>query len=179
MNEFSEARGPEVTREPPHADPVAGELVTETFDYDGGRQVTVYAGVQSYPRPVRLTGVPIHGSGMSTTARKRAVRKCEGWYGLYMDLDATKSILEELRELVDQLDRPPALGPLQVTIMAPLEAIDTEMARRYEELGLDRLVLTPRDEDVSGVPSGARRTSVLESIERAAVVLSPWLDPAS
>ncbi len=25
-----------------HADPIAGELVTETFDYDGGRQVTVY-----------------------------------------------------------------------------------------------------------------------------------------
>ena len=28
--------------EPPYADPMAGELVTETFDYDGGRQVTVY-----------------------------------------------------------------------------------------------------------------------------------------
>jgi len=28
--------------EPPHAGPIAGELVTETFDYDGGRQVTVY-----------------------------------------------------------------------------------------------------------------------------------------
>ena len=26
----------------PPADPVAGEFVTETFDYDGGRQVTVY-----------------------------------------------------------------------------------------------------------------------------------------
>jgi enterochelin esterase-like enzyme len=30
------------TPEPARADPVAGELVTETFDYDGGRQVTVY-----------------------------------------------------------------------------------------------------------------------------------------
>jgi len=28
--------------EPAHADPIAGELVTETFQYDGGRQVTVY-----------------------------------------------------------------------------------------------------------------------------------------
>ncbi|MFC8801080.1 alpha/beta hydrolase [Promicromonospora sp. NPDC057138] len=28
--------------EPARADPIAGELVTETFDYDGGRQVTVY-----------------------------------------------------------------------------------------------------------------------------------------
>ena len=37
MNEFSEA-----SPEPPRADPIAGEFVTETFDYDNGRQVTVY-----------------------------------------------------------------------------------------------------------------------------------------
>jgi enterochelin esterase-like enzyme len=37
VNEFS--RTPS---EPPWADPIAGEFVTETFDYDGGRQVTVY-----------------------------------------------------------------------------------------------------------------------------------------
>ncbi|WP_369371418.1 alpha/beta hydrolase [Promicromonospora sp. Populi] len=34
--------GDQVTSEPARADPIAGELVTETFDYDGGRQVTVY-----------------------------------------------------------------------------------------------------------------------------------------
>lgn len=33
---------PEVAPEPPRADPIAGELVTETFAYDNGRQVTVY-----------------------------------------------------------------------------------------------------------------------------------------
>jgi len=37
VNEFSEA-----PPETPRADPIAGEFVTETFDYDGGRQVTVY-----------------------------------------------------------------------------------------------------------------------------------------
>jgi enterochelin esterase-like enzyme len=37
VNEFSDAPS-----EPSRADPTAGELVTETFDYDGGRQVTVY-----------------------------------------------------------------------------------------------------------------------------------------
>jgi pimeloyl-ACP methyl ester carboxylesterase len=36
------ADGPGAPPEPPRADPIAGELVTETFDYDGGRQVTVY-----------------------------------------------------------------------------------------------------------------------------------------
>lgn len=37
MNEFSETRP-----EPPQTDAVVGEFVTETFDYDYGRQVTVY-----------------------------------------------------------------------------------------------------------------------------------------
>ena len=36
-------RGAEVPPEPARADPMEGELVTETLDYDGGRQVTVYA----------------------------------------------------------------------------------------------------------------------------------------
>ena len=36
------AGGPEALPEPSRADPIAGELVTETFEYDGGRQVTVY-----------------------------------------------------------------------------------------------------------------------------------------
>ncbi len=37
MNEFSEA-----PLEPSPADAIAGDFVTETVDYDGGRQVTVY-----------------------------------------------------------------------------------------------------------------------------------------
>jgi enterochelin esterase-like enzyme len=36
------ADGPEPQLEPARADPMAGELVTETFEYDGGREVTVY-----------------------------------------------------------------------------------------------------------------------------------------
>ena len=36
------AGGPEPLPEPARVDPIAGELVTETFEYDGGRQVTVY-----------------------------------------------------------------------------------------------------------------------------------------
>ncbi|HEY7295786.1 MAG TPA: hypothetical protein VH916_12145, partial [Dehalococcoidia bacterium] len=35
-------RGPEPPPEPAHAGPMAGELITETFEYDGGRQVSVH-----------------------------------------------------------------------------------------------------------------------------------------
>jgi alkanesulfonate monooxygenase SsuD/methylene tetrahydromethanopterin reductase-like flavin-dependent oxidoreductase (luciferase family) len=85
--------------------------------HDG--QLFCFAGVQSYRRPVTPTGVPILGGGMSTAGRTRAVRRCEGWYGVFMDVDATQGALEELRPLVDQLDRPAALGPLGVTTCLP------------------------------------------------------------
>ena len=38
----SGANGPEAMPEPVRADPIAGEFVTEIFEYDGGRQVRVY-----------------------------------------------------------------------------------------------------------------------------------------
>ena len=41
-DEAAVGAGPEAAPEPARADPIAGELVTETFEYDGGRQVTVY-----------------------------------------------------------------------------------------------------------------------------------------
>ena len=36
------AGGHQALPESPRANPIAGELVTEALDYDGGRQVTVY-----------------------------------------------------------------------------------------------------------------------------------------
>jgi hypothetical protein len=86
--------------------------------------------------------------------------------------------IEELRQLVDQLDRPAALGPLGVTIMPPPGLIDADTARRYEELGVDRLVLNHSSEASTGAASDARRRTVLEAIESAAEILAPWLDPA-
>jgi enterochelin esterase-like enzyme len=55
------ANGPEVVPEPARADPIAGELVTETFDYDGGRQVTVYV------PPDPLEAVMFAGDGQLTS----------------------------------------------------------------------------------------------------------------
>jgi enterochelin esterase-like enzyme len=49
------AGGPQPPPEPPRSDPIAGELVTETLDYDGGRQVTVYVPADP-PRAVVFAG---------------------------------------------------------------------------------------------------------------------------
>jgi pimeloyl-ACP methyl ester carboxylesterase len=53
--------GPGVLPEPARVDPIAGELVTETFDYDGGRQVTVYVP----PNPPEAVVFAGDGQGIS------------------------------------------------------------------------------------------------------------------
>lgn len=55
------ASGPHALSEPPRADPIAGELVTETLDYDGGRQVTAYVP----PNPPEAVVFAGDGQGIS------------------------------------------------------------------------------------------------------------------
>ncbi len=55
------ASGPTALPEPPCADPMAGELVTETLNYDGGRQVTVYVP----PDPAEAVVFACDGHGIS------------------------------------------------------------------------------------------------------------------
>ena len=50
-----------------------------------------FGGIQCRPQPHRPGGPPILGSGMSTPARRRAVARCEGWYGFFQDLDNTRA----------------------------------------------------------------------------------------
>jgi pimeloyl-ACP methyl ester carboxylesterase len=56
---------PEPLPKSPHADPIAGDLVTETLDYDGGRQVTVYVP----PDPPEAVVFAGDGQGISQWGR--------------------------------------------------------------------------------------------------------------
>ena len=62
------ADGPESPPEPAPADVIVGELVTETFEYDGGREVTVYV-----PRD-RPEAVVFAGDGQLIVAMGRVPR---------------------------------------------------------------------------------------------------------
>src|SRR4051812_9092968 len=63
-----------------------------------------FGGIQSRPQPTRPNGPPILASGMSTAARKRAVARCDGWYGFFLDLDSTGAAIEELSRLGDEVE---------------------------------------------------------------------------
>jgi probable F420-dependent oxidoreductase len=127
-----------------------------------------FGGVQSRPRPHRTGGPPILGSGMSTAARRRSVARCEGWYGFFQDLDSTEQAIEELDRLGQEIDRPASLGPLEVTITPPPGPIDADTVRRYEDLGVDRLVLVHDWSGMAGGPDAARRGKFLDEMAACA-----------
>ena len=96
-----------------------------------------------------------------------AVERCQGWYGFYQDLDNTKAAIDELARLADEVDRPAELGKLEIIVSPVPGPIDADTVRRYEDLGVDRLVVVQDFGDMAGGPDAARRGKFLD--EMAAV----------
>ncbi len=103
-----------------------------------------FSEVMQRPLPVQQPHPPVVVGGSTPAAYRRAIRTANGFYAFGVDLAQTAAILGQIRALAGEVDRPAALGALEITI-TPREQIDVEMARRYADLGVHRLVLQPRD----------------------------------
>jgi len=99
-----------------------------------------FSGVDAHPRPVQKPGPPIVVGGTSPGALRRAVSRGNGWYGFFTDLDHTRQALEGLEKARSEVERPEALGRLEISV-TPLPGVDLETVHRYRELGVDRLTL--------------------------------------
>jgi probable F420-dependent oxidoreductase len=127
-----------------------------------------FGGIQSRPRPFRAGGPPILASGMSTAGLRRAVVRGQGWYGFFQDLEATARAMAELARLAGEVERPAHLGRLEITVTPVPGPIDADTVRRYEDLGVDRLVLLQDFTDMAGGPDAARRGMFLREMEACA-----------
>jgi probable F420-dependent oxidoreductase len=107
-----------------------------------------FAGVDAHPRPVQQP-VPIVVGGHTAAAYRRAVARGAGWYGFAMTPETAAASVDGLRKAADQVDRPVALGDLELTI-TPRGRLTAETAAAFAELGVDRLVIipNPKDDDV-------------------------------
>lgn len=108
-----------------------------------GRHVS-FLGFDAHPRPVRPGGPRIVIGGDSPAAFRRAVRCGHGWFGVGSSPDALAEALAGLEKAAAEVERPPGLGRLEINFMQldPV-AVRPAMARRYAELGVDRLLLYP------------------------------------
>jgi probable F420-dependent oxidoreductase len=114
-----------------------------------GRWVS-FEGVHQRPLPVQRPNPPIVVGGDSVAACRRAVTSGNGWYGVYLDVAGTAEALTRLRRVAAEYERPADLGELEITITPP-GPVDLDTARRYADLGVDRLVVQPTKEDGSGI----------------------------
>jgi probable F420-dependent oxidoreductase len=110
---------------------------------------TSFSGIQSRPLPIQKPHPPIVVGGMSPGALRRAVGQGNGWYGFFQGLEATAAMLRSLAETAKQVARPAALGRLEISI-TPAGPVDADTARRFEDLGVDRLIVMRGFEDMAG-----------------------------
>ncbi len=105
-----------------------------------------FSGIDAHPRPVQKPCPPIVIGGHSAAAQRRAVARGNGWYGFALGVDATEKALARLREARQRVERPGRLGDLEISVTPP-PRVSLDDARRYADLGVDRLVLlvTGRD----------------------------------
>ncbi|MFN2376252.1 MAG: LLM class F420-dependent oxidoreductase [Candidatus Binatia bacterium] len=118
-----------------------------------------FSGVDAQPRPVQKPHPPIVFGGHTAPAFRRAVEIAAGWYGFAQDVEATARCLEGLREAAGLRERPKALGRLEVSVTPPPGLPDADTVKRYQDLGVDRLIL---------LPAAATRDDLLRYVDEAA-----------
>lgn len=110
------AGGPEPPLDPPRAGPIAGKLVTETLDYDGGRQVTVYVP----PDPAQAIVFAGDGQGISQ------------WGGFLEAADVPPTMIVGVHGLDDETLRLEEYSPVfNAELFAAHERFFVEDVRRW------------------------------------------------
>jgi probable F420-dependent oxidoreductase len=113
-----------------------------------GRFVSIQ-GVDAHPRPVQRPGPPIVVGGEAPAALRRAVTMANGWYGFGATPTEAGELITALRRMAQEHERPAHLGRLELTV-TPVGPLDRAAVDRYQELGVDRLVLLPEPEAERG-----------------------------
>jgi probable F420-dependent oxidoreductase len=105
--------------------------------YDG--EFFQFDAVAFEPKPLQQPWPPILIGGESGAALRRAARAGDGWIGMGHTFESAAGQIARLRELRGEYDRDTA--PFQICLGGPVTSADD--ARRWEELGVTRLVVSP------------------------------------
>jgi len=116
------------------------------------------------PPPVQNGGPPVWVGGESKAAMRRAVRFGAGWIGVEHTPESLAPQLKRLRALEAEAER---TEPVRVTTAAgavtgrqDVATLDAAAVARFEDLGVERLIVRPW-------PSGRERVAALERFAEA------------
>lgn len=104
-----------------------------------------FSGVRAEPRPVQKPHPPIIFGGKSSYAFARTARVGNGWYGYGLDLETTAKCISGIRAACARQGR--RFEEIEVSI-TPKQALDRDLAHRYADLGVGRLIVPPQGRTV-------------------------------
>ena len=96
--------------------------------------------VKFKPKPKNPKGIPILFGGVTPPAITRAAEAGDGWFGVRHTLEEATDIIGRLKAHRKEIGK--ANEPFEITLGCPPPQ-DIEQMRRYEELGVHRLIVTP------------------------------------
>ena len=125
--------------------PTLGEMVqamqqlwTQRVTHFQGKYVNVGPCVFE-PKPVQKPYPPVLFGGDNPVALKRAARLGNGWMGTTHTPDEMREIIATLKRHLAEYGR--ERDPFEISVMA--RTVDRDIVRRYEEVGVHRLLVFP------------------------------------
>jgi probable F420-dependent oxidoreductase len=106
--------------------------------------------VESNPKPVQKPGVPIVVGGHVEGAARRAARIGNGFFPARGDLALLPKLLAALRDECGKVGR----NPEEIEVTTGAAPLDADTVRRFEDLGVSRLVIPPPAFDPEGLRRG-------------------------
>jgi probable F420-dependent oxidoreductase len=91
------------------------------------------------PKPLQQPYPPIHIGGESIAALRRVARYGDGWFGIGHTLESVQPVLEKLRSIALSEGR----DPDGLEIITATEVTHRDELRRWEDLGVTRLIVCP------------------------------------
>ncbi len=112
------------------------------------------------PKPMQQPWPPILIGGESGAALRRAARAGDGWIGMGHTFESAAGQIARLRELRGEYDRD--IASFQICLGGPVAGTDD--VRRWEELGVTRLIVSPWRRSPEAI-DGMRRFADLVGVE--------------
>jgi probable F420-dependent oxidoreductase len=118
-----------------------------------------FAGVQSFPRPVRPDGVPIEVGGTSPAGIRRAARRGDGWLSLGLRGDALAGALRRLDAETTAAGRDPNTVDVTLSGVTSSTTVDRSTLEEAGALGARRVVINLGSADLPGAREELRHAA--------------------
>lgn len=105
--------------------------------------------LRQYPKPVQQPHPPIHVGGESEAALRRVAQFGQGWYGFSVAPEDVPGKVSRLEQLLDAEGR--TRSEVQVSICPYLLGADADTVKRYEDAGVDQVILLGLGFDIPGL----------------------------